>query len=181
MSKEDTRNAKDLLVGKVLAAWIHTTTRREALYLVERLRAELEKRGLLMDLVREGRSSLFPAPEDPESTLTETWDLIRAFYDEALKSLSARQREVLSLRLIRGMSYAEICAELEKKRKASERSITREQLYARYDAALSNLRERLFKRLKHAMKTGEVKPGEQLILGPMVERLGRLLGSSGFQ
>jgi RNA polymerase sigma factor (sigma-70 family) len=119
------RKAAQLAGHRVLAGWLHTSTRFAAAKLV---RGEQRRR------TREQETSLMQEP-DPSASLD--WERVRPVLDEALGEMDDRDREAILLRYLEGCDFAQVGAKL---------ALTDNAARMRVDRAIDKLRILLARR-----------------------------------
>jgi RNA polymerase sigma factor (sigma-70 family) len=118
------RKAALLASHPTLAGWLHRCTRYAA---IDALRAESRRRKLAEAV--HAMPDLSPPPEhDPD------WEQLRPLIDDALDHLKERDRELMLLRFLRGLTFREIGTEL---------GLTENAARMRAERALDTLRAQL--------------------------------------
>jgi RNA polymerase sigma factor (sigma-70 family) len=121
------QKARSLASCASLGGWLHTTARMQALNLSRKAQRENRKRQLLQTAME---------TESPH-TSADVWQEMQPVLDEALASLSEKDRETLLLRFYRSLTIREIAATL---------GITTDAAQKRIDRATERLRGKLLRR-----------------------------------
>jgi RNA polymerase sigma factor (sigma-70 family) len=122
-----TRKAKSLLPRASLGGWLYLTAAGEAKNLLRSSTRENRKRSALLSAMA------IHIPDEPDLS----WQEIQPFLNDALASLSEKDREAILLRFYRSLSVREIAATL---------GIATDAAQKRLDRATERLREKLTRR-----------------------------------